>query len=739
MPTIDSLQKEIDSLKEQNKKIIQQLVVIQKNQGLPGKNFSVEEKVVTPKVQETISQESTPVGGIILTVIGALLCITIIGLVIGLPLLIWGIYLINKKSSTKTEEKAIEMSVETPKVVHQKPKKEKSTFEEDVGMKWFARIGILALVIGVGFFIKYSIDMNWINHLTRIVLGVVFGIGLIVFGEFMSKKEQYVNWAKTLVGGGFAITYFVIFAAYNFLDYRRAIGISQTLDILLLSIVVLFAIIYSIKDNSQIIAAESFFLGYVTSLLSNNIGFMTILYGLLLTVGLVIVVSYKKWSVIGLGGVFASYLMYFIWKNSNPESFMYASFILITYFLAFTLQSFFLVKKKELFGQNISLILINSSLFFILYYLQINAYYPNFTGLFTLLYSVLFLALYLISQKYKEIKYSITYLYLGILYLTLTIPIQLNSELVTIIWALETLILTIMFLKFNNNTLRISSYIVGVFTGFKTLIYDTNMLHKIDYANIINSTRLISFIATIICFYLIYRLLKVHKEEYQTALIYSWAATILFVLITCLELIMDNSLWITIILSLLTIYYIIISIKKNTELRKQAIAISGILFLKLLIYDFWKLNDFDFNNLISSTRTIAFLITIITFYFISKYLDKNEKSLSKNESILTQIYSIAGTSLAFLLIIIEMKGFYISVGWSILALIIMIRGISQRKKHLRMQGMIIFAITIVKVFLYDTRSLETIFRTISYVVLGIILLLVSFIYTKYKEKLKEIL
>ena len=67
-------------------------------------------------------------------------------------------------------------------------RKKSLTFEEDIGMKWFARVGILALVIGVGFFIKYAIDMNWINHLTRIILGIVFGSGLIVFGEIISKK-----------------------------------------------------------------------------------------------------------------------------------------------------------------------------------------------------------------------------------------------------------------------------------------------------------------------------------------------------------------------------------------------------------------------------------------------------------------------------------------------------------------------------------------------------------------------
>jgi len=112
--------------------------------------------------------------------------------------------------------------------------------------------------------------MNWTNHITRIIIGIVFGIGLIIFGEVVSKKEKYVNWAKTLVGGCFAITYFVIFAAYHFQEYQAAIGISQTLDIILLSVVVIFAIVFSLKDDSQIIAAESFFLGYITSLLSND-------------------------------------------------------------------------------------------------------------------------------------------------------------------------------------------------------------------------------------------------------------------------------------------------------------------------------------------------------------------------------------------------------------------------------------------------------------------------------------
>ncbi len=772
MPTIQSLKKEIDSLKEQNKITNEWITYLQKNQDGINKRIFTIEKGSTPvisKNKEIYKQDNSMLlGGIIFIIIGGLLCLTIIGAIIGVPLFILGLFLASKSSKgTMAEVKGnakpikVKKQVKIEKVIQPKAKKEKISFEEDVGMKWFARVGILALVVGIGFFIKYAIDMNWISHLARIIMGVSFGIALIVFGEIVSKKEKYANWAKTLIGGGFAITYFVTFAAYHFKEYQTAIGISRTLDIVLLSLIVIFAILFSLRDNSQIIAAESFFLGYITSLLNNHFGFMAIVYSLLLTIGLVIVVSYKKWSVIGLGGVGISYLVYMQWTMNNPDSFMYSSFILISFFIAFTIQSFFLVKKKEIFDQNIAIILINSSFFFILYYFQIEKYYPDYTGLFTLIFSVIYFIAYFISQLLKEDKFAITHLYLALLYITLTIPIQLNNKWITIVWALETLILTILFLKLKINTLKIGSYIVGIITAFKTLTYDINyldkfvaafktfiyditFLDKFNLVNKVNDTRLFSFLVTIICFYLIYKLLKKNKEmlpedEFIIPLLYSWAASSFLIIIIFLELIKNSAVWISIILSIIALIYIMVSNADKKEIFYQSIAISIILFFKVLIYDSWYLNDFNANNLLLSTRLFAFIIPIFTFYIISWFLDNKKEILDKSEFILINIFSYAGTFLSFVLIMIEMEEFWISIGWSILALIIMISGFMFRKKHLRMQGMLIFSIIIAKVFLYDTRNLETIYRTISYIVLGVILLLVSFIYTKYKDKLKEIL
>jgi uncharacterized membrane protein len=741
MPDIKSLQEEIKSLRKEVSEIWKKLASLEKG-------TVVKSQIET---RQTKQEKPTSIGGIVLIVVGSLLSLTILGAIIGLPLLIWGIILTTKVSQKQTlpqqkvtkPQKPIKQ-IETTAILESKKRESSASFEEAIGIKWFSWIGILALVIGVGFFIKYAIDMNWVNHLTRIIMGVTFGVALIVFGEVISKKEQYLKWAQTLIGGGFAITYFSVYAAYHFLEYRVATGMSLTIDSILLSVVVVCAILFALKDNSQIIASESFFLGYITALLSNNFQLMTSIYFLLLTIGLVMVVSYKKWSVIGLGGVLASYGMYLFWNIDNPYSFASASFILISLFSAFTIQSLFLMKKKDVLGQNIAITLINSILFFVLYYFQIYKYYPDYAGLFTLGLAVFCLIGYYVFQYLKEGKFSTTYLYLTLLYITLAIPIQFNKDLIAIIWALETLILTATFLKLKINTFKIASYAVGALTIFKTFFYDTFFLDKLDLANLINSTRLFSFAAAIVCFYLIYIMLKKNKEilsgeERAVPFIYSWVAFVFLVFVVFLELIESHSVWVSVALSVFALIYIIISKVDIKEIRYQSFALSAILFFKVLFFDTWDLSKFNANDIFLSTRFWSFLVSILTFYAIAWYLENKKDKLKGGSHVLIDIYSYAGTILTFTLIMAEMEEFWISIGWAVLALIVMVIGFAAKKKQFRIQGMLILAIVIFKVFIYDTRNLDTIYRTLSYIVLGTILLLISFIYTKYKEKLRELL
>jgi hypothetical protein len=199
-----------------------------------------------------------------------------------------------------------------------------------------------------------------------------------------------------------------------------------------------------------------------------------------------------------------------------------------------------------------------------------------------------------------------------------------------------------------------------------------------------------------------------------------------------------NSDYITIIWAFETVLLTIFFIKTKTlTFGLSSMIIGAITFSKTLIYDTFRLDELDTGDIFSSTRFISYLVTIFCFYIISILYD-NQK-YDDGKKVLPIVYSYAGTILAFVLILLEFEDYWISIFWSILALIIIILGFTLQKKHLRAQGMLIFSITIIKVFLYDTRNLETIFRTVSYIVLGAILLTVSFIYSKYREKLKEIL
>ena len=74
----------------------------------------------------------------------------------------------------------------------------------------------------------------------------------------------------------------------------------------------------------------------------------------------------------------------------------------------------------------------------------------------------------------------------------------------------------------------------------------------------------------------------------------------------------------------------------------------------------------------------------------------------------------------------------LSILWGLYALLLIVIGISKNKKYLRIGAIILLTVTLAKLFLYDIADLDTIPKTILFVSLGILLLVISFLYNKYK-------
>lgn len=82
-------------------------------------------------------------------------------------------------------------------------------------------------------------------------------------------------------------------------------------------------------------------------------------------------------------------------------------------------------------------------------------------------------------------------------------------------------------------------------------------------------------------------------------------------------------------------------------------------------------------------------------------------------------------------------GFYLTASWSGLALILFSFGILWRERMYRWLGLGVLACALGRVVLFDVWKLETLYRILSFMALGVVLLALGFLYNKYQEKIRE--
>jgi uncharacterized membrane protein len=76
----------------------------------------------------------------------------------------------------------------------------------------------------------------------------------------------------------------------------------------------------------------------------------------------------------------------------------------------------------------------------------------------------------------------------------------------------------------------------------------------------------------------------------------------------------------------------------------------------------------------------------------------------------------------------------LSLIWTVYGGVMLTAGILRRNRMLRVMALCLLGITIIKVFLIDLSSLDRVYRIISFIALGAILLAVSFLYQRYRQR-----
>jgi uncharacterized membrane protein len=103
------------------------------------------------------------------------------------------------------------------------------------------------------------------------------------------------------------------------------------------------------------------------------------------------------------------------------------------------------------------------------------------------------------------------------------------------------------------------------------------------------------------------------------------------------------------------------------------------------------------------------------------------------------VFSLLATTLLTLLLYYRISGSLLTMACGIQGVILLASGFPLRDRVLRISGLTLLLACILKLFVWDLRHLETLPRIFSFIVLGVILLGVSWIYTRFRERVAKFL
>lgn len=356
------------------------------------------------------------------------------------------------------EIKITPQQIEPPKPKPHPPHKESSmdnfrakfgglSIEEILFGNIILKIGVVAFILGVGLFLKYSIDKDWIPIWGRAVIGILIGIFMIIGGTKLVSNSNRL-FSEGLFGGGVAILYLSVFAGFalddfKFLSYEYAF-------ILMIAITILAGII-SLRYDAKSTAIFGLIGGFLTPFLINRgiddaEGLLT--YMLILNLGVLYISIYKKWSIL-------SWMAYIITILTEFGTTFEYHLDMVTIYILFSM--FFLIysivpfineireRKKQISRSFLILFSTNTVLFLALFYLLFISHDID-TKLFVYVTIPVasYLLIYSAGLAYNQILLkNLFYLILAqaIAILIITPSFIFDNASLTIVWSVEALML----------------------------------------------------------------------------------------------------------------------------------------------------------------------------------------------------------------------------------------------------------------------------------------------------------
>lgn len=651
-----------------------------------------------------------------------------------------------------------------------------------VGGKLLNRIGAFALILGVGFFLKYAFDNNWINETMRVLIGLLVGAGLLAGGERARHKGLPI-FADGLVGAGLAILYLAVYAAYNFYQL-----VPQPVALGAMSLVTILAFVQALRYNALSISLLGWAGGFLTPFLlasdqASAVGLFT--YILLLDLGLVAVVFKRdSWVVLELltrGATYVVYGMWYITAYWSGEFGVAVLFLSLFWALFFVLHVAHVLRKGTAYIELRHLgAVTNTLVFYAALYGLVNPRYPGWIASVTLLLGGIYFGTGLIFMRRRpaativHVQYTLT----AIGALVLATALQLDDSATLIAWSLEALALLWCGQRWKLGYVRYAALGIFVLTVAQLLSMSSTYGYRpIETFTPLLNQRTLAWLTVVLALAAGTRFFRDQTQrsnrDLSTILHGAWSVLLLGLLtvetndVFRLLLIgapLDQMAQLRYMRSLtIGVVWMAFSLPLiwgGTKTTARSLAYVGvgagvlaITLVALFGLFFAPITQF---RLLLNVRVAAFVPVIAGLWLYARLLG------NRPAYHLPQLWYALIALLIFELITVETNDVFeraiatmglfpsveagwaaesrlenlqqlaISSVWLVYASVLIGLGFWRRVPALRLGAILLAGITILKIFVYDLAFLEPLYRIFSFIGLGLILLSVSYLYQRYK-------
>ena len=313
--------------------------------------------------------------------------------------------------------------------------------EQRIGARWATWVGIVAILVGVALFLKWAFDTAFLGPAARVALGLVAGLVMLGGGLLLHRRRDVPYLSEGLAGGGLGVLYLSLFAAHALYGL-----VGPAPAFVALFAVTLLGTAVAVASSRLITAVLAVLGGLLTPVLlqverpdeRNLLAYLLVLDALVL-----LAARYRTWPSLNRLAWVGSALLVLPTLQREPEAPRPLARLLLlsALFLIFLVVPLFRERVESRRADRIDLVLVvaNAAAYFWAVYVTLEAWRPSWEGPYALGLAVLYrLVAADYASRVPDDRVTVD-LHEGVswTFLTIAMPLALDGQWVTLAWAVQ--------------------------------------------------------------------------------------------------------------------------------------------------------------------------------------------------------------------------------------------------------------------------------------------------------------